>query len=191
MFWIRVRGFAVLSFDVGIPVFGLGVGGLRFLRFEVWGFILGMGCFGFWVFEVRGLGLRVVCWGTGFGGLGFQVLGFEVRCFVLDPKFWWFGVFQVQGFSYGVSGQVSGFALAFRDRGFVVPGFGIGVSGLRLRVRGVGLGFGVCGPRFLVRDGGFGVRVFRGSGFRVRGFVPRAFGFRVSCSGLLVPGFLV
>ena len=81
-----------------------------------------------------------------------------------------FGVFQVRGFAYGVSGagcRSSGFR--FRVRGFGGSGFR-GLEFLRFR-------YAVCGFFvFEVRGFWLSVQGFRGSGFRVRSFTVRVSG---------------
>ena len=98
-----------------------------------------------------------------------------------------FGVFQVQGFGYGVSGQDFRFRVGFSGSWFRVLGSGFQVSRWRFGV----LGFRGSGFRFRFRCGGFGVQGFsrfgvsrlRGFGFgvsRLRGFRFRVSWFRVS-----------
>ena len=123
------------------------------MRFRDSGFRVRGGDSGFRVFEfwIRGSGFQRSCFAA--PGFGFGVC--EVRCFVLDPDFWWFGVFHVRGSGFRV--RFSGFALAFRIQDFMVPGF----KGRGFRCR---IGVSV----FRIWVSGFSGSGFRGSGFRVR-----------------------
>ena len=139
-FGVWVRGFAVLGFRFGVSSLGAGLGVLRFRvqGFEVSGSgfrgskLLGSGfrCSGCWVLNWRFGVSQFGVWVFRVRGLWFGVSRSWVLSSVFRPGP---RVLVVRGFpDVGFQGscfwvRISGFTLAFRDRGFVVLGFGVGV----------------------------------------------------------------
>ena len=141
---MEVRGFGVVE----VRGFGFGV-------LEVRGFLFGFSMFQ--VSRLRGSGFRVRGFsrflGSTFQGCRFVFLRFGVSgSGFRDSGFWRFGVFEVRGLVFVVSGsgfRVRGFrGTGFRGLWFRVPGFeiqgwgcwvswfGVGVSGFGSRFSG-------------------------------------------------------
>ena len=108
----------------------------------------------------------------GVSSTGFQVRGFGLGMGVWGSGFSWFGVsrLRVSGSVFGRSGFRNGFRVrGSRFRGFVLGVRGFNVPGLVFRGSGCRVWcFQVPGLGFWVRGGGVGVFKVRDSGFHVR-----------------------